>query len=74
MRAHVSVHPSQIGQGFVVDASIEEEACSSSSLSLAVNSSQQIMWMDKEGRGGIPFSKMHDIITVRVQPRGVDGS
>ena len=48
-----------------MDASIEEEACSTARLSLAVNKSGDILSVTKDGTGGIPYAKMNDIIAVR---------
>ena len=47
-----------------MDASIEEEACSTARLSLAVNKSGDILNVTKDGTGGIPYAKMNDIIAV----------
>lgn len=48
----------------MADASIEEEACSTSRLSMAVNKAGNIVSVTKEGTGGIPYGKMNDIISV----------
>ena len=55
---------SKVGTKFVVDATLEEESCSSSRLSLAVNRSGQLVGVKKDGPGGIPYGKMNDIISV----------
>ena len=54
----------QVGGRFLVDASLEEEACSTSRLSLAVNKDGNIVSVTKDGTGGIPYGKMNDIISV----------
>ena len=60
----MSVGLVQVGGRFVVDASLEEEACSSASLSLAVNKQGNVLSVSKDGTGGIPYGKMNDIIAV----------
>ena len=47
-----------------MDASLEEEACSSVRLSMAVNKEGHVTSTNKEGSGGISFHKMPDIIAV----------
>ena len=54
----------QVGNNFVVDASQEEEGCATSRLSVAVNSSSHTLTVIKDGPGGIPYSKLHESITV----------
>ena len=54
----------EIGQNFVVDATMKEEMCASSRLSFAVNDKGQMVSTSKDGPGGIAYSKLHDVITV----------
>ena len=54
----------QVGGRFLVDTSLEEETCSTSRLSLAVNKDGNIVSVTKDGTGGIPYGKMNDIISV----------
>ncbi len=48
-----------------MDASQEEEACSSVRVSMAVDKDGHVTSANKEGDGGIPYHKMNNIITVR---------
>ena len=48
-----------------MDASHEEEACASCRLSLGINRAGNTLAISKDGPGGIPYSKLHDIISVR---------
>lgn len=48
-----------------MDPSLQEEFCSTASLSLAVNKSGNVLSVAKDGTGGIPYGKMSDIIAVR---------
>lgn len=43
---------------------MKEEMCASSRLSLAINEQGQILSMNKDIGGGIPYSKLHDAIRV----------
>ncbi len=54
----------QVGDNFVVDASQEEEECSTSRLSLAVSRSGHTLSVNKDRPGGIPYRKLHDVISV----------
>ncbi len=47
-----------------MDASQEEEACSSLRVSMSVDKEGHVTSSNKEGGGGIPYHKMNDLITV----------
>ena len=44
---------------------MKEEMCASSRLSFALNKEGQTLSINKDGPGGIPYSKLQDVITVR---------
>ena len=43
---------------------MKEEMCASSRVSLAINEEGQTLSINKDGPGGIPYSKLHNVITV----------
>ena len=43
---------------------MKEEMCTSSRVSLAINKEGQTLSMNKDARGGISYSKLHDVIAV----------
>ena len=43
---------------------MKEEMCASSRVSLAINEEGQTLSMNKDLQGGIPYSRLHDIIRV----------
>ncbi len=54
----------QVGREYLVDASQEEEACSSLRVAMGVDREGHVTSANKEGDGGIPYHKMNDIVTV----------
>jgi exosome complex component RRP42 len=58
---------SSIGGHFVVDASHEEEACSTCQVSVAINEKDGICGMTKEGKGGISLRKYSQIVPLAVE-------
>ena len=54
----------QIGNHFVVDASMEEEMCAGAQLFVAINSSHSIVSISKDKFGGLLYSKLQDVILV----------
>lgn len=50
-----------------MDASLEEEACSTVRLSLSVDRDGRVTSVNKEGGGGILYHKMNDILAVSVK-------
>ena len=60
----MTIFTPQIGYNFVVDASMKEEMCASSRLSLAINQDGQILSINKDGHGGIPYAKLMDVVSV----------
>lgn len=54
----------KIGGKFVVDASHEEEACSTCQLSVAVDAKGKLCGILKEGTGSIPYKQYTPAITV----------
>lgn len=55
---------SKVGGKFVVDASHEEEACSTCQLSVAVDTKGKLCGILKEGNGSIPYKQYSAAITV----------
>lgn len=53
---------------------MKEEMCASSRLSFALNKEGQTLSINKDGPGGIPYSKLQDVITVRVTAIEEDSS
>ena len=43
---------------------MKEEMCASSRVSLAINEEGQTLSVNKDGPGGIPYSKLRNVITV----------
>eukprot|EP00731_Ephydatia_muelleri_P026323 Em0018g423a len=62
--APVIITLSQIGNHFLVDASMQEELCASARLFVAINSSQNIVSISKDGFGGLLYNKLQDVILV----------
>ncbi|KAL5467333.1 hypothetical protein EMCRGX_G031546 [Ephydatia muelleri] len=60
--APVIITLSQIGNHFLVDASMQEELCASARLFVAINSSQNIVSISKDGFGGLLYNKLQDVI------------
>jgi exosome complex component RRP42 len=62
--APIIITLTQIGHNFVVDVNMKEEMCTSSRVSLAINEEGQTLSMNKDARGGISYSKLHDVIAM----------
>lgn len=50
----------------MVDCTVEEEQCSECHISLAVDKDGHILATSMEGLGGIPYTKINDVIKVKI--------
>lgn len=64
----------QIGYRHVVDATLQEEACSLASLLVSVTSTGVVTCMRKVGKGSLDPESIFEMMEVRLQPEAGAGT